>query len=262
MAGKRQARTVRLDWVQTSNRRQLEWAVNYLIKHQVLKPGSYTHEQAAQEIRRLGQSWPLTGPDAPALDKAESRMRGAWASRKHADKHPNTKTFAFRMSKNVQSRLEKMTTRNMNVSQVVEDLINGGEAQHKRIKELEQEVRALKQPPGSKHSLNPLRSRQIISKLRLKNRQFEATSVEWEAVCESLAHELARHEVAFRASGAKEKGQQLVLPPDQELKAMRLQAKWMKAYQAKVKHSIKADLAQAEHDEESNSAANNTPSWE
>lgn len=141
----------------------------------------------------------------------------------------------------------------------MEDLINGGLEQARRIRELQQENKRLRFPLARQDGLDPLRNRNTISRLKDKNQELAAAAKEWQSLCESLAHELARHKVAQRAQGASAVGKRLSLPPEEEAKADRLQRQWMKAYEAKVRHAVKAELYKMALEAEEPTTNNNGP---
>lgn len=252
-------RTHRLDWIDSGNARQVSWAVSYLISGHYLREGTYPHEYALRALSGVAQGWPLTGPDAPRWDLVENKMRAAWRSRRYDDRHKGEKVYGFRMSKEVGSKLAQLTSRGVSIGQAVEDLINGGLEQARRIRELQQENKALRFPLGRKDALDPIRSRYTINKLKDRNQELSATAEEWQNLCESLAHDLARHKVAMRAKGASEGGQQFTLSPEEEVKATRLQQQWMKAYGVKVKHAVKAELAKMALDAEEPATSSSGP---
>lgn len=252
-------RTHRLDWIDSGNARQVSWAVSYLISGHYLPEGTYPHEYALRTLSGVAQRWPLTGPDAPRWDLFENKMRAAWRSRRYDDRHKGEKVYGFRMSKEVGSKLAQLTSRGVSIGQAVEDLINGGLEQARRIRELQLENKRLRFPLARQDTFDPLRSRNTISRLKDKNQELAATAKEWQSLCESLAHDLARHKVAQRAQGASEAGQRLSLPPEEEAKADRLQRQWMKAYEAKVKHVVKAELDKMALEAEEPSTINNGP---
>lgn len=252
-------RTHRLDWIDSGNARQVSWAVSYLISGHYLREGTYPHEYALRALSGVTQAWPLTGPDAPRWDLVENKMRAAWRSRRYDDRHKGEKVYGFRMSKEVGSKLAQLTSRGVSIGQAVEDLINGGLEQARRIRELQLENKRLRFPLARQDGLDPLRSRNMISRLKDKNQELAATAKEWQSLCESLAHDLARHKVAQRAQGASEAGQRLSLPPEEEAKADRLQRQWMKAYEAKVKHVVKAELGKMALEAAETSTINSGP---
>lgn len=241
MPRKKSPRTQRLDWIDLNNQRQVTWAINYLVSRHLVPEGNYVHQDAPWLLDNLRRQWPPIGISAPQIDQIETRMRGAWRSRRHDDRHRDEKVYGFRMSKEVGSKLEQLTSRGVTVGQAVEDLIRGGLEQAKRIKELQTENRALRYPLSRKDAFDPLRSRNTINQLKEKNRALSATAKEWQSACESLAQELARHKVALRAQGALEAGQGLRLPPEDEVKAQRLQRLWMKAYESRAKNAVKVE---------------------
>lgn len=123
------------DWIDSNNEKELNWAVKYLIKSNVLilHPDSYINF-SPQQILACLQNDPAWW-DKPETQLVIKKMRAAKSQRDNRNKQrlEKNKAYCFMMSVDIDSKLKALAGKRF-IKQTLEDLINDAALFKKNLK--------------------------------------------------------------------------------------------------------------------------------
>lgn len=212
-----------LNWIDQSNSKQCQWAIDYLVRKKVCQPQTGI---LADQLKLIVRDWPARGPGAEPFTLLEKQMRNAWAKVVARQSETSRKGYSFQMSKDVEQQLRRLAGNNP-IAETLEALIKDTNAYKQRLEaQKREELAKLKQ----NHSFDSIATRQA-QKITASKQLIR----EWQAATDTLLTVGARYRVALKAAGVLTGNKRLILEPEQEIAANKLYLRWKDALTKSVK---------------------------